>query len=603
MDTSAEDESNDGDHGAMSPSSGNEDPSTAPRSTPSHTKVGTSPRGTPMDVTKLAAVIDEIEADMLDDDADAVNARAEEEDPDGEENHSDDDRLDRDSAKTRSPDAHKKDEDDDDEDEETRRESIKLSNKCVPAPNHPHLHGDEDPTAHAAMLARWQVDDVDVYDLHDAGYDVLPIDRREEDRFISSELVGGERDDDSLHADTRVGWWQPKVGEETIEADARPWRDDLGKEGTQGGYADGRPRDSAQDWKADDRTGVDSPANSDVSSTGWVTERKGESTPTPRGVPPPKTCVPTGVFDAVSGWNADFNVGVDLTVTAVTAGDGSAAHVVTTLHAPADSPGPPDAPPTEFAFDKSPTLSVNGGGGTEMRGGVNVNAGAGVNASGVVASSRVDGSATPASECADGPALGWGGSEFGGSATPRSDLSGGVGGESTLGGAADALRAWADSNEAAAGEEVVSRRELDAEVETKVESIHARDSLDASWADGNVSDEHEDVVDADSDRGRGNEVGFPTDDERREDETYLTFSLPIVHRLHRTGFEEEKDFPVRIGDIVAGRYELTEYLGSAAFSKAVQAVDLDTGDVVCLKIVKNNKDYFDQSLDEIKLLR
>ena len=112
-----------------------------------------------------------------------------------------------------------------------------------------------------------------------------------------------------------MGWWQPKVGEETIEADARPWRDDLGKEGTQGGCVDGRPRDSAQDWKTDDRTGsadrVDSPANSDVSSTGWVTERKGESTP--------KTCVPTGVFDAVSGWNADFNVGVDLTVTAVTA--------------------------------------------------------------------------------------------------------------------------------------------------------------------------------------------------------------------------------------------------------------------------------------------
>lgn len=425
----------------------------------------------------------------------------------------------------------------------------------------------------------------------------------QEDRFIASELVGGERDDDSLHADTRVGWWQPKVGEETIEADARPWRDDLGKEGTQGGYVDGRPRDSAQDWKTDDRTGVDSPANSDVSSTGWVTERKGESTPTPQGVPPPKTCVPTGVFDAVSGWNADFNVGVDLTVTAVTAGDGSAAHVVTTLHAPADSPGPPDAPPTEFAFDKSPTLSVNGGGGTEMRGGVNVNAAAGVAASGVVAShTRVDGSATPASECADGPALGWGGSEFGGSATPRSDLSGGVGGESTLGGAADALRAWADSNEAAAGEDDVSRRTLDAEVETKVESIHARSSLDASWADGNVSDEHEDVVDADSDRGR-HEVGGPNDDERRADETYLTFSLPIVHRLHRTGFEEEKDFPVRIGDVVAGRYELTEYLGSAAFSKAVQAVDLDTGDVVCLKIVKNNKDYFDQSLDEIKLLR
>ena len=41
-----------------------------------------------------------------------------------------------------------------------------------------------------------------------------------------------------------------------------------------------------------------------------------------------------------------------------------------------------------------------------------------------------------------------------------------------------------------------------------------------------------------------------------------------------------------------------EFLGQAAFSKAVQAVDIATGCLVCLKIIKNNKDYFDQSLDE-----
>ena len=46
-----------------------------------------------------------------------------------------------------------------------------------------------------------------------------------------------------------------------------------------------------------------------------------------------------------------------------------------------------------------------------------------------------------------------------------------------------------------------------------------------------------------------------------------------------------------------------EFLGSAAFSKAVQALDLKTNQLVCLKIVNNNKDYFDQSLDEIKLLQ
>jgi dual specificity tyrosine-phosphorylation-regulated kinase 2/3/4 len=86
-----------------------------------------------------------------------------------------------------------------------------------------------------------------------------------------------------------------------------------------------------------------------------------------------------------------------------------------------------------------------------------------------------------------------------------------------------------------------------------------------------------------------------------------------------------------------------DFLGSAAFSRAVQALDIKTGQLVCLKIIKvshccaegwlgacshealafrslrqgqptranlafvsfpqNNKDYFDQSLDEIKLLK
>jgi serine/threonine protein kinase len=46
-----------------------------------------------------------------------------------------------------------------------------------------------------------------------------------------------------------------------------------------------------------------------------------------------------------------------------------------------------------------------------------------------------------------------------------------------------------------------------------------------------------------------------------------------------------------------------DFLGSAAFSQAVQALDVATGSLVCLKIIKNNKDYLDQSLDEIKLLR
>lgn len=80
----------------------------------------------------------------------------------------------------------------------------------------------------------------------------------------------------------------------------------------------------------------------------------------------------------------------------------------------------------------------------------------------------------------------------------------------------------------------------------------------------------------------------------------LLTSSPLIIR---TGFEEDKNFHVVLNSVIAGRYHVSEYLGSAAFSKAIQAHDLHTGMDVCVKIIKNNKDFFDQSLDEIKLLK
>ncbi|XP_042421879.1 uncharacterized protein LOC122009684 [Zingiber officinale] len=90
---------------------------------------------------------------------------------------------------------------------------------------------------------------------------------------------------------------------------------------------------------------------------------------------------------------------------------------------------------------------------------------------------------------------------------------------------------------------------------------------------------------------------------KAQEEEFETFYLKIVHRKNRTGFEEDKNFHVVLNSVIAGRYHVTEYLGSAAFSKAIQAHDLHTGMDVCVKIIKNNKDFFDQSLDEIKLLK
>jgi hypothetical protein len=84
---------------------------------------------------------------------------------------------------------------------------------------------------------------------------------------------------------------------------------------------------------------------------------------------------------------------------------------------------------------------------------------------------------------------------------------------------------------------------------------------------------------------------------------YDCFNLKIIVDRERTGFEESKDFKVVVNSLIASRYQVLEYLGSAAFSKAIKCLDILENRVVCLKIIENNKDYVDQSIDEIKLLR
>ncbi len=92
------------------------------------------------------------------------------------------------------------------------------------------------------------------------------------------------------------------------------------------------------------------------------------------------------------------------------------------------------------------------------------------------------------------------------------------------------------------------------------------------------------------------------------------FNLPVIYKKGWTGFEASKDFTPAIGSVIAGRYRVKEELGTAAFSTAYRCEDLtvveseggdedDEDDAeVCLKIIKNTKDFFDQSLDEIKIL-
>lgn len=93
-----------------------------------------------------------------------------------------------------------------------------------------------------------------------------------------------------------------------------------------------------------------------------------------------------------------------------------------------------------------------------------------------------------------------------------------------------------------------------------------------------------------------------------------TVNLRVIMDPLKTGFEEEKEFPIEKGVVVANRFEILDLLGKATFSRAVRAHDLqqpiydDQGTLegyveVCLKIINNTKEFFDQSLDEIRLLQ
>lgn len=56
--------------------------------------------------------------------------------------------------------------------------------------------------------------------------------------------------------------------------------------------------------------------------------------------------------------------------------------------------------------------------------------------------------------------------------------------------------------------------------------------------------------------------------------TMGTFDLRVIMDPFKTGFEEEKNFPIIPGTVIAGRYEIIQMLGKATFSRAVRCYDL-----------------------------
>ncbi|OEH75687.1 hypothetical protein cyc_02969 [Cyclospora cayetanensis] len=84
---------------------------------------------------------------------------------------------------------------------------------------------------------------------------------------------------------------------------------------------------------------------------------------------------------------------------------------------------------------------------------------------------------------------------------------------------------------------------------------------------------------------------------------YDCFNLKVVFKRNTTGCDAHRELVLPSGALLGGRYRIQHEVGAAAFSRCLQGIDVCTGERVCLKVMKNEKEYLDQSLDEVAVLR
>jgi serine/threonine protein kinase len=87
--------------------------------------------------------------------------------------------------------------------------------------------------------------------------------------------------------------------------------------------------------------------------------------------------------------------------------------------------------------------------------------------------------------------------------------------------------------------------------------------------------------------------------ENRAPATMGTFDLRVIMDPFKTGFEEEKNFPIIAGTVIAGRYEIIQMLGKATFSRAVRCYDLHDPIYVDIEEEDDGEDGADDDADDV----
>ena len=79
--------------------------------------------------------------------------------------------------------------------------------------------------------------------------------------------------------------------------------------------------------------------------------------------------------------------------------------------------------------------------------------------------------------------------------------------------------------------------------------------------------------------------------------------IKVVRSRESIEEEEKGDEDWAPGEVLMGRWQVEAFLGNGVFARVLRVKDKVEGKVSCFKVLSNNKDFLDQALDEIKLLR
>lgn len=143
-------------------------------------------------------------------------------------------------------------------------------------------------------------------------------------------------------------------------------------------------------------------------------------------------------------------------------------------------------------------------------------------------------------------------------------------------------------------------------VTSKSSLTAATSSCSTSYQDCDLSldlDHHTDKV-SDKSSKEGGPRGLSAPRFAPASEEYVTMNLRVLQTRGKTGLEEKEDLEIVPNEVIANRYKIVgEVGGKSAFSRAVQAIDIESGASVCLKIANNDKSVFDQTLDEVRVLK